>query len=42
MVRRAELHGVLADAVGAHGVEVQFGRKLVAIDRTDPWAQPYA
>jgi 2-polyprenyl-6-methoxyphenol hydroxylase-like FAD-dependent oxidoreductase len=34
MVRRGDLHAALTDAARARGVEVQFGRALVAIDRT--------
>jgi 2-polyprenyl-6-methoxyphenol hydroxylase-like FAD-dependent oxidoreductase len=36
MVRRGELHRVLTDSAAARGVDVQFGRRLVDIDRTDP------
>ena len=35
MVRRGDLHGVLTAAAREHGVQVQFGRALVAIDQTD-------
>jgi 2-polyprenyl-6-methoxyphenol hydroxylase-like FAD-dependent oxidoreductase len=36
MVRRAELHEVLVEAAIARGIEVRFGRELVAIDAGDP------
>lgn len=36
MVRRSDLHRVLTDAARAHGVEVQCGRTLVDINRSDP------
>ena len=36
MIRRSDLHQVLTDAARARGVEVQFGRTLVDIDRRDP------
>jgi 2-polyprenyl-6-methoxyphenol hydroxylase-like FAD-dependent oxidoreductase len=35
MVRRGDLHGVLTAAAREHGVQVQFGRALVAIDQTN-------
>ncbi len=35
MVRRGDLHRVLTDAALAAGVQVQFGRALTEIDRTD-------
>jgi 2-polyprenyl-6-methoxyphenol hydroxylase-like FAD-dependent oxidoreductase len=35
MVRRGDLHRVLTDAARAAGVQVQFGRALTEIDRTD-------
>ena len=35
MVRRGDLHKVLTAAAREHGVQVQFGRALVAIDQTD-------
>ena len=35
MVLRGELHGVLTNAARAQGIPVRFGRRLVAIDRSD-------
>ena len=35
MVRRGDLHRVLTAAAREHGVQVQFGRTLVAIDQAD-------
>jgi FAD-dependent urate hydroxylase len=36
MIRRSDLHEALTAAAGARGVAMQFGRTLVAIDRSRP------